>query len=130
MSGRVRFQADEDLETQIIKGLRRRQPLLEIETIPSAGLRGKPDSAILAFCAEQERVLVSHDLKTMPTQLAAFLADGQHSSGLILIPRTVSIAQAINDLYLIWEVTPPEYWRDRFIYFSANHPLTQQHLAL
>ncbi len=28
------------------------------------------------------------------------------------------------------EVTTPEYRRDRFIYFSANYPLTQEHLAL
>lgn len=130
MSERIHFQADEDLETQIIKGLRRRQSLIEFDTIPSAGLRGKPDLAILAFSAEQGRILVSHDLKTMPAHFATFLAGDQHSSGLILIPRTVSIAPAIDDLYLIWEVTTPEYWRDRLIYFSASHSLTRESLSL
>lgn len=129
MSEHIRLQADEDLETKIIKGLRRRQPLLEFETIPAAGLKGQPDSAVLAFAAQQERVLVSHDLKTMPTHFAAFLASDQHSPGLILIPRTVSIAQAIDDLYLIWEVSTPEYWKDRLIYLSAHYPLTRETLS-
>jgi len=60
VSERIRFQADEDLETQIIKGLRRRQPLVDFETIPAAGLRGKHDSAVLAFAAYFIRPLEVH----------------------------------------------------------------------
>ncbi len=93
MSEQVRFQADEDLEPSIIKGLRRRQPLIEFETIPSAGLRGAPDPAVLAFAAQAGRVIASHDLRTMPTHFADFLASGQHSAGLMLISRKLPIAR-------------------------------------
>jgi predicted nuclease of predicted toxin-antitoxin system len=120
MSGRVRFQADEDLEPSIINGLRRRQPLIEFGTIPAAGLLGAPDPVILAFASQQGRVIVSHDLRTMPTHFADFLASGQHSAELILISRKLPIAQVIDNLYLIWDNTTLDFWIDRLAYLPMR----------
>jgi hypothetical protein len=85
MSEKIRFQADEDFRMRIIKGLRRRQPLIDIQTTSEAGLQGFPDPIRLARAAEQGRMLVSHDVNTMPGHFAAFLASGQHSPGVFLI---------------------------------------------
>ena len=120
MSGQVRFQADEDLEPSIINGLRRRQPIIEFETIPSAGLLGAPDPTVLAFASQHGRVIASHDLRTMPTHFADFLASGQHSAGLILISRKLPIVQVIDNLYLIWRNTTPDFWIDRLVYLPMR----------
>ncbi|HEY7357965.1 MAG TPA: DUF5615 family PIN-like protein, partial [Ktedonobacterales bacterium] len=74
MSAQIRFQADEDFNDWIVRGLLRREPLIDFQTVPEAGLRGLADPALIAFAAEQGRVLVSHDFSTMPTHFAAFLA--------------------------------------------------------
>lgn len=96
MSERIRLQADEDLNNLIVKGLRRRQPLIEFQTTAEAGLRGVPDPARLVLAAEQEQILVSHDLATMPAHFAAFLESGHHSPGLLLIPKTVPIGKLLT----------------------------------
>ena len=65
-TGRPRFLADEDFEPAIIKGLRRRQPQLDLMTAVEAGNLGKTDSTVIAFAAEENRILVSHDKRTLP----------------------------------------------------------------
>jgi predicted nuclease of predicted toxin-antitoxin system len=64
---RVKFLADANFSRRIIKGLRRREPLVDFQTAEEASLSGKPDYEVLAIAASQNRVLVTHDRKTMPT---------------------------------------------------------------
>lgn len=116
MSRQVRFQADEDFNTLIIESLLYRQPLIDFQTTSAVDLKGTPDSALLAFAAEQGRVLVSHDFSTMPTHFAHFLESGQHSPGLFLIHQDVPIGQAIEELLLIWEASSSEEWHDQLRY--------------
>src|SRR5579862_2740364 len=67
MSERVRFQADANFNALIVKGLPRRQPLIDIQSADAAGLAGMPDPEVLALTAQSGRILVSHDYHTMPT---------------------------------------------------------------
>lgn len=116
MSERVRFQADANLNASIIKGLLRRQPLIDILTADTAGLAGIPDPEVLARAAEAGRVLVSHDYHTMPSHFAEFLASGHHSPGVLLLHQQLPIAQAIEALLLVWDASEPEEWRDQLTY--------------
>ncbi len=113
MTERIRFQADEDFNSLIVKGLLKREPLIDFHTTAQAGLQGLPDPVRLARAAEQGRILVSHDVKTMPGHFVAFLASGQHSPGVFLIGQDVPIGTAIEALYLVWEASVPEEWRDQ-----------------
>lgn len=57
--------ADENLKQQIVNGLRRRLVDVDIVTIRQAGLAGTPDPGVLAWAAEQGRVVITHDTRTM-----------------------------------------------------------------
>ncbi len=116
MSERVRFQADANLSVLIIKGMLRRQPLVDILTADAAGLAGISDPEVLALAARSGRILVSHDYHTMPGHFADFLASGQNSTGVLLLHPTLSVAQAIDALLLIWDASDPAEWRDRLTY--------------
>jgi hypothetical protein len=62
---------------------------------------------VLEFAARHGRVLVSHDIKTMPRHFAAFVAT--HSSpGVILIPGKVTVAEAIERLLTTWLIWAAE----------------------
>lgn len=111
--GRIRFQADADLDMTIVRGLRRRQPAIDIQSADDAGLRGVPDADVLAFCARQGRILVSHDKRTMPGHFATFLAHNDQSPGVFLIDQAVAIGTAIESLYLVWAASEPEEWTNR-----------------
>ena len=68
----VRFLADADLNKAIVSGVLRREPSLDFLTAQAAGLRRMTDPEVLALAAEQQRVLVSHDVGAMPAHFSAF----------------------------------------------------------
>ena len=109
---RVRFLADEDFDYVIVRGLRLRQPQVDILTAPQAGILGFPDPAVLAFAAKQDRIVITHDKRTMPDHFATFLAEGNQSPGIMLISRKVAIGQAIEALLLVWEASSHEEWHN------------------
>ena len=61
---RVRFQADADLNRHVIAAVKRREPLVDFQTAPEAGLMGLDDPTVLALAATEGRLLVSHDRRT------------------------------------------------------------------
>ena len=60
------------------------------------------DPQILALAAQQRRVLVSHDVGTMPAHFRAVRKAGKHCSGVFLIPQSLDIGTAIDELLFIW----------------------------
>jgi uncharacterized protein DUF5615 len=70
---KIRFLADADLNRAILSGMLRREPSLDFLSAQGAGLRGMNDAAVLALAAEQQRVLVSHDVGTIPAHFRVFI---------------------------------------------------------
>ena len=71
------------------------------------------DPEVLALAAEQQRVLVSHDIGTMPTHFRAFRNAGEQSAGVFLIPQTLDVGTAIDELLLIWIASEAAEWENR-----------------
>lgn len=61
----LRFAADEGFRAAIVDGLRRLNPDIDIVTVQERGLRTAPDPVVLDWAANEERVLLTHDTKTM-----------------------------------------------------------------
>ena len=109
---RVRFQADADLNQVILLATIRRVPAIDFQTAMTAGLPGIADPNVLARAATDGRVLVTHDRKTMPRHFSEFIAR-ETSPGLLVIPQSLSIAAAVEELILIWSATEAEEWVNR-----------------
>jgi hypothetical protein len=112
---KVRFQADADLNQTIVWATLRREPTVDFQTASSARLSGLNDSAVLARAAEEGRVLVTHDRRTMPKYFAEFIVN-QSSTGLLIIPQQLAIASAAADLILIWSATSADEWINRIAF--------------
>jgi hypothetical protein len=108
----VRYQADADLNQAIVTGVLRREPEVNFQSAFAAGLDGIIDAEVLRLSAQQGRILVSHDRRTMPLEFAAFIAS-QQSSGVIIVSRKLSFETAIEELLLIWAVSNAEEWVNR-----------------
>jgi hypothetical protein len=105
---KIRFQADNDLDQRIIAATRRLDPAIDFQTAPDLGLHlGVPDEQVLILAAEQDRLLVTHDRKTMPDHFERFTVS-HTSPGLIIISQTLSIGRAAEWLHLIWATSEPE----------------------
>ncbi len=110
---KVRFLADADLNKAIVTGVLRREPSLDFLTAHAAGLRGMKDPAVLALAAQQQRVLVSHDVGTMPGHFRKFREAGNSCCGVFLIRQSLDIGTAIEELLLIWLVSAASEWNNR-----------------
>jgi hypothetical protein len=108
----VSYQADADLNQAIVTGVLRREPTVDFQTAFAAGLEGVKDSGVLAIAAQQGRILVSHDRKTMPSEFATFITSNQ-SSGVIIVSRKLPIEVVIEELLLIWAASSAEEWVNR-----------------
>ncbi len=108
---KVRFQADADLRRPIIAGLKRREPTIDFKTAQDAGLAGLNDETVLAIAADEGRLLVSHDVSTMPEHFARFIQT-RSSPGLILISQELSYHHAIEGLLRLWSTTDADDWRN------------------
>ena len=106
---KVRFQADADFNQDIVQAVRRRAPTVDFQTAHEAGLAGLGDDMVLEKAAQEGRVLVSHDRRTMPFHFAALIAT-RTCAGVILVPKNFPIQQAVEDLLLIWEASEAEEW--------------------
>jgi hypothetical protein len=108
---KIRFQADADLRVPIIKGLKRREPTIDFAKAYEAKLSGLDDPAVLAFAASTGRVLVSHDVSTIPKAFSRFI-QGHKSPGVILISQDLSYREAIEGLLRVWLSTEAEDWEN------------------
>jgi hypothetical protein len=105
----VRFQADADLKQAIVTGTIRRQPNLDFQSAYLAGLEGKKDREVLAIAAQDGRVIVTHDRKTMPPEFGEFIIS-QTSSGVLILSQNLPVSNAIEALILVWEASTAEEW--------------------
>lgn len=110
---RPKFLADADLNQNIISGLLRREPSIDFIDASDGGTRGLPDPDVLRLAAISDRILVSHDRKTMIGHFKRFV---QHTSspGLIIVKQRMPVKNAIAALLLIWAASEAEEWRDQF----------------
>jgi len=112
---KVRFLADADLNRAIVTGVLRREPSVDFRTAQSAGLRSVKDPQVLALAAEDRRVLVSHDVGTMPGHFLSFRAAGHHSPGVFLVPQHLDVGTAIDEL-LVWLASESTEWENRLVW--------------
>ncbi|MEH1893408.1 MAG: DUF5615 family PIN-like protein [Nostoc sp.] len=108
----VSYQADADLNQAIVMGVLRQESTIDFQTALAAGLEGVKDSEVLAIAAQQGRILVSHDRKTMPSEFAKFITSN-HSAGVIIVSQKLPVEIAIEELLMIWAISNAEEWIDR-----------------
>src|SRR5215210_6978401 len=97
----LRLFIDQDFDQDILRGLIRRAPSIDAVTAHEVGLSVATDPDILAWAAENGRVILTHDRKTMPRHAADRLAAGDKIAGLVVVSRLLPISSVISDLEVI-----------------------------
>jgi predicted nuclease of predicted toxin-antitoxin system len=77
----LRLAADENFNGDIVRGLLRRNPKLDIVHIQDLGLSGADDPSVLQWAADQGRILVTHDISTLAKYAFDRTAAGQPMPG-------------------------------------------------
>ncbi len=104
---KVKFQADADLNEDIVTGVLRQIPEIDFQTAKEAVLTGVPDENVLEIAALENRILVTHDRKTMPKHFAEFIQK-QNCPRVLIISQKLEIKTAIDQLILVWAASEAE----------------------
>jgi len=99
----LRLLADENFNHRILRGLRLRNPSLDILIAQETPLVGARDADVLTWCADQGRVLITHDLKTIPRLAYERVQASQEMPGVLAVPNSLAIGKAIDDLATLVE---------------------------
>ena len=107
------FQADADLNFDIVKAVRRQEPAVDFASAAEADLRGVSDPELLERAAVTNRVLVSHDRRTMLNHFRNRLAAGKSSPGLMIVSQDALIGPVVESIIILWAVSDPAELRDQ-----------------
>jgi predicted nuclease of predicted toxin-antitoxin system len=108
--------SDENLNGDIIRGLFLRQPNLDLIRVQDVGLIEVEDPAILAWAAENQRIILTHDRATMPDFAYERLVRGEAMSGMFVINDRMPIRQVIDELLLLIDCTEQIEWGGIVLY--------------
>jgi hypothetical protein len=112
----MRFLIDEDFNNDILRGVLLLHPEIDVVRAQDVGLDGLDDSVVLAWAAEEGRIVLSHDVSTMQAQAYARLDQGLRMPGLFFVNQSLPVGQAIEAIVLLIECSLEGEWEDQVRY--------------
>ncbi len=110
---KLRFLVDEDFDNDILRGVLRRLPALDIVRVQDVGLSGADDPDVLQWAADQHRVLFTHDVSTMMTHAKARITARHTMPGVFAINQDVPVGEAIEAIVILAECSLENEWADQ-----------------
>lgn len=116
----LRFAADENFNNNIVRGLLRHKPDVDIVRIQDVGLSGADDPTVLEWAAQERRVLLTHDVSTVTHYAYDRVQAGKPMPGVFEVGRTVPIGVAIEDILLLAECSEEGEWEGQVRYLPLR----------
>ncbi len=91
-------------------------PDIELLRVQETDAFQQEDEVVLAVAAREDRVLIAHDLATIPVFAAQRIAAGEPMPGVILVSPQGRISAIIFEVALFTMCTEPEEIRDRIVH--------------
>lgn len=104
----LKLVSDENFDGDILRGLYRRCPGLDVVRVQDVGLNSTPDPSILAWAAVEGHILLMHDRDTVPYFAYERVRAGEQMPGVFLVSDLMLIGQAIDEILLAFECLASE----------------------
>ena len=114
----LRFLLDEHIPHAIQSQLLRLDDSIDVLSVgqSSAPPRGTSDPDILFWIERTGYILVTANRRTIPEHIQAHYAAGHRIPGILLLRHGVSIAEIIEQLYLLWAASDAKEYVDKILY--------------
>jgi predicted nuclease of predicted toxin-antitoxin system len=112
----LRLVSDENFNGDIVRGLLLRRPTLDLVRLQDTGSEGVEDPAVLAWAAEHNRILLTHDRATMPDFAYARMVAGKPMPGVFVVNDRLPVRQAIDELLLVDACSEQAEWAGLVLY--------------
>ncbi|HKR01993.1 MAG TPA: DUF5615 family PIN-like protein [Pyrinomonadaceae bacterium] len=106
----LRLLIDQDLDHDILRGLIRRVPRIDVVTAFEIGMSEATDSELLTWAAREGRIIITHDRTTMPLHAGGLTRRGENIAGLFIVLRSLPVHQVIEDLELMIVCSEMDEW--------------------
>ncbi|MEW5717148.1 MAG: DUF5615 family PIN-like protein [Chloroflexota bacterium] len=116
----LRLVADENFNGDIVRGLLRREPTLDLVRVQDVGLSGAADPTILEWAAQAGRVILTHDVTTVTRYAYERVRAGKPMPGVFEASRSISIGHAIEDILLLAECSSEDEWEGQVRYLPLR----------
>lgn len=116
----LRFAADENFNNDILRGLQRRYPELDIIRIQDTEIAEADDPTVLEWTAQENRILLTHDVKTITKFAYERVAINLPMPGVFEIKNSVPVGIAIEELATIIEASSADEWENQVIFIPLH----------
>jgi hypothetical protein len=116
----MRWAADENFNNDIIRGLLRRKPDVDIVRVQDISLSGADDPTVLEWAADEGRVLLTHDVSTITRYAYEQVEAGKPMPGVFEVSRDIPIGVVIEDLILLTECSLEDEWEGQVRYLPLR----------
>lgn len=113
----LKLVSDENFNGDIVRGLYRRCPNIDLVRVQDVGLVATLDPDILEWAATQDRIVLTHDRETMPSFAYERVKHAKAMSGVFLVSDMMGIGQAIDELLLAIECLESDECKNLVRYF-------------
>jgi len=112
----LKLVTDENFNNNIYRGIIRRNPDIDIVRIQDCGLAGASDSEVLAYAAEEDRVLLTHDVETVTKCALKRINKNLYLPGVIEVSQKCSTTLAIEQITMTTLCLQPDEIKNQIIY--------------
>ena len=116
----MRWVADENFNNDIVRGLLRRKPDVDIVRVQDVGLSGADDPTLLEWAADEGRILLTHDVSTITRYAYERVEAGKPMPGVFEISRDIPMGVVIEDLILLTEFSLENEWEGQVRYLPLR----------
>lgn len=113
----LRLISDQNFSGRILRGIGLRLTGLDLVRALDVGLAKAPDPVLLQWAANEGRILLTHDMNTIPGFAYDRICAGLEMPGVFLVNTHMAIGKAIDQLVIAIECSTPEEWKDRVEFF-------------
>jgi hypothetical protein len=99
-----------------VRGLLKRDLNLDIVDVREWELGGASDPEVLAWAAGGDRILLTHDVNSMTRYAYERIAAGLDVPGVFVVPQSLDIGRAVEELHLIVECSLEGEWEGQVRY--------------
>lgn len=111
---------DENFNNNILRGLIRRKPELDIMRIQDTEVSGADDPTVLEWAAKENRILLTHDVSTITKYAYERVASGKPMPGVFASGSTYPVSRIIEDILLLVEASVEGEWEGQILYLPLK----------
>lgn len=116
----IRFLTDENFDNDIMRGVLRRNPSVDILRVQDVGLIGEDDQTILEWAATENRILLTHDVRTVTNFAYQRVAGGLPMPGVFEVNKEIPLKTAIEEILIIAECSLENEWEGQVRYLPLK----------